>query len=281
VQSRPLDVENSLREILRTLRLKAGWTPMRDFAGWIQELVAGRLSLKVIEVSLLSVRDVPLRAQWIQEAGADDGAFRCKNAIVDFDARGRNGRGAHPCGDIDDPARFKSWTHSSGNRPSAINPARPIDRVGSPRPTIPPCVRRSTRSLSRGRIRSRAARHPRARSCALADLIFHEIHAGTALRQGRTAHVFHVKHTTARGGLILSISLRVPRSAPETAVTRLPPNRCRLFVLTSRCRSPERSHRECPRHQHDPSTCRALAWRALAPRRPAPPQPRPRVPKRD
>lgn len=61
VQAKLLDVENSLRGILRGFGLKVGRTTRRSFAGRIQELVAGHASLEALGTSLLSVRTVLLR----------------------------------------------------------------------------------------------------------------------------------------------------------------------------------------------------------------------------
>jgi transposase len=61
VQAKLLDVENSLRGILRGFGLKVGRTTGRSYAGRIQELVAGQPNLEVIGEALLSVRAVLLR----------------------------------------------------------------------------------------------------------------------------------------------------------------------------------------------------------------------------
>jgi transposase len=61
VQSKLLDVENSLRGILRGFGLKVGRTTRRSYAGRIQELVTGHPNLEVLGASLLSVRTVLLR----------------------------------------------------------------------------------------------------------------------------------------------------------------------------------------------------------------------------
>src|ERR1700730_17852377 len=61
VQSKLLDVENSLRGILRGFGLKVGKTTPRSFAGRIQELVDGQPNLEAIGEALLSVRAVLLR----------------------------------------------------------------------------------------------------------------------------------------------------------------------------------------------------------------------------
>jgi transposase len=61
VQNKLLDVENSLRGILRGFGLKVGKTTARSFAGRIQELVQGHPALEAIGAALLAVRGVLLR----------------------------------------------------------------------------------------------------------------------------------------------------------------------------------------------------------------------------
>ncbi len=56
VQSKLRDVENSLRGILRGFGLKVGKVTEREFAGRIEELVAGHPHLQMIAKALLSVR---------------------------------------------------------------------------------------------------------------------------------------------------------------------------------------------------------------------------------
>ena len=60
VQSKLLDVENSLRGILRGFGLKVGKTTATGFAGRINELVKGHRNLEVIAGALLKVRAVLL-----------------------------------------------------------------------------------------------------------------------------------------------------------------------------------------------------------------------------
>src|SRR5215216_3548055 len=60
VQCKLLDVENSLRGILRGFGLKGGKTTGTDFAGRINELVKGHPNLEVIAEALLKVRTVLL-----------------------------------------------------------------------------------------------------------------------------------------------------------------------------------------------------------------------------
>jgi transposase len=61
VQMKLLDVENSLRGILRGFGLKVGKTTRRCFAGRIEELVTGHPNLQAIAEALLTVRAVLLR----------------------------------------------------------------------------------------------------------------------------------------------------------------------------------------------------------------------------
>ncbi len=53
VQSKLLDIENSLRGILRGFGLKVGKTTERKFAGRIEELVAGHPNLETVGEALL------------------------------------------------------------------------------------------------------------------------------------------------------------------------------------------------------------------------------------
>ena len=109
VQSKLLDVENSLRGILRGFGLKVGKTTARSFAGRIQELVAGQPNLEAIGEALLSVRAVLLR-----EFKAFEKRVRL---MARQDARTRLLMTTPSVGSIvaltyssaiDDPARFKS-----------------------------------------------------------------------------------------------------------------------------------------------------------------------------
>jgi transposase len=63
VQSKLLDVENSLRGILRGFGLKVGKTTGQTFAGRIEELVHGHPHLQMIAKALLAVRAV-LRSEF-------------------------------------------------------------------------------------------------------------------------------------------------------------------------------------------------------------------------
>jgi transposase len=109
VQTKLLDVENSLRGILRGFGLKVGKTTDRSFAGRIQELVRGHPNLEAIGEALLSVRAVLLR-----EFNAFEKRVR---AMSRLDTRTRLLMSTPAVGPIvaltyasaiDDPARFKS-----------------------------------------------------------------------------------------------------------------------------------------------------------------------------
>jgi transposase len=109
VQSKLLDVENSLRGILRGFGLKVGKTTARSFAGRIRELAKGHPQLEAVGEALLSVRDVLLR-----EFNAFEKRVR---AMARSDARTRLLMSTPAVGPIvaltyaaaiDDPARFKS-----------------------------------------------------------------------------------------------------------------------------------------------------------------------------
>jgi transposase len=109
VQSKLRDVENSLRGILRGFGLKVGKTTEREFAGRIEELVAGHRHLQVIAKALLSVRTV-LRSEFA--------AFEKQvRKMARSDLRTRLLMSTPAVGPIvaltyasaiDDPARFKS-----------------------------------------------------------------------------------------------------------------------------------------------------------------------------
>jgi len=109
VQSKLLDVENSLRGILRGFGLKVGKTTGRSFAGRIRELVDGHPNLEAIGEALLSVRAVLQR-----EFNAFERRVR---AMARLNARTRLLMSTPAVGPIvaltyaaaiDDPARFKS-----------------------------------------------------------------------------------------------------------------------------------------------------------------------------
>jgi len=109
VQSKLLDVENSLRGILRGFGLKVGKTTARSFAGRIRELVQGHPNLEPVGESLLAVRDVLLR-----EFNAFEKRVR---TLSNSNARARLLMSTPAVGPIvaltyaaavDDPARFSS-----------------------------------------------------------------------------------------------------------------------------------------------------------------------------
>jgi transposase len=109
VQTKLLDVENSLRGILRGFGLKVGKTTPRSFAGRIRELVGGHPNLEAIGEALLSVRAVLQR-----EFNAFERRVR---AMARLNARTRLLMSTPAVGPIvaltyaaaiDDPARFKS-----------------------------------------------------------------------------------------------------------------------------------------------------------------------------
>ena len=109
VQSKLLDVENSLRGILRGFGLKVGKPTKREFAGRIQELVAGHPHLQQIADALLAVREA-LR----KEFAAFEKQIR---SMVRADQQARLLTSVPAVGPIvaltyasaiDDPGRFKS-----------------------------------------------------------------------------------------------------------------------------------------------------------------------------
>jgi transposase len=61
VQSKLLDVENSLRGLLRGFGLKVGKTTNRSFAGRVEDLVTDHGSLRMVAAALLSVHAVLVR----------------------------------------------------------------------------------------------------------------------------------------------------------------------------------------------------------------------------
>jgi transposase len=109
VQSKLLDIENSLRGILRGFGLKVGKTTARGFADRIRELVQGHPNLEPVSKALLAVRDVLLR-----EFNAFEKRVRTMSGS---DARARLLMSTPAVGPIvaltyaaavDDPARFSS-----------------------------------------------------------------------------------------------------------------------------------------------------------------------------
>jgi transposase len=109
IQTKLLDVENSLRGILRGFGLKVGKTTARSFAGRIQELVKGHPNLEAIGEAMLAVRTVLL-----QEFNAFEKRVR---AMARSDTRTKLLMSTPAVGPIvaltyaaavDDPTRFKS-----------------------------------------------------------------------------------------------------------------------------------------------------------------------------
>lgn len=109
VQSKLLDVENSVRGILRGFGLKVGKTTKRSFAGRVRDLVVNHTSLAMIAEALLCVHAVLLR-----ELQAFEKQVR---SIARTDPKARLLMSAPAVGPIvaltyasaiDDPTRFKS-----------------------------------------------------------------------------------------------------------------------------------------------------------------------------
>jgi transposase len=109
VQSKLLDVENSMRGILRGFGLKVGKTTDRSFAGRVRELVAGHPRLEMIAQSLLSVREVLLREFNAFEKHVRITARADANAklLMTTPAIGAIVALTYASA-VDDPARFKS-----------------------------------------------------------------------------------------------------------------------------------------------------------------------------
>ena len=109
VQSKLIDIENSLRGILRGFGLKVGKTTRTNFAGRIRELVKGHPNLKTVGEALLSVRAVLL---------GEFNAFEKRvRAMSHLNANARLLMSTPGVGQIvsltyvsaiDDPARFRS-----------------------------------------------------------------------------------------------------------------------------------------------------------------------------
>jgi transposase len=109
VQSKLLDIENSLRGILRGFGLKVGKTTARSFAERIQELVQGHPNLEVIGEALLAVRGVLLREfnafeKRVRTMARDDARIRL---LMSTPAVGPIVALTYAAA-VDDPARFRS-----------------------------------------------------------------------------------------------------------------------------------------------------------------------------
>ena len=109
IQTKLFDVEMSLRGILRGFGLKVGKTTPPRFAGRIQQLVAGHLTLEAVAAALLSAHEVLLREF--------NGFEKQLRTMARLDPRTRLLMSAPGVGPIvaltyvsaiDDPARFKS-----------------------------------------------------------------------------------------------------------------------------------------------------------------------------
>ena len=109
IQTKLFDVEMSLRGILRSFGLKVGKTTPSRFAGRIQQLVAGHLTLEAVAAALLSAHEVLLREF--------NGFEKQLRTMARLDPRTRLLMSAPGVGPIvaltyvsaiDDPARFKS-----------------------------------------------------------------------------------------------------------------------------------------------------------------------------
>ncbi len=109
IQTKLIDVEMSLRGILRGFGLKVGNTTPPRFAGRIQQLVAGHLTLEAVAAALLSAHEVLLREF--------NGFEKQLRTMARLDPRTRLLMSAPGVGPIvaltyvsaiDDPARFKS-----------------------------------------------------------------------------------------------------------------------------------------------------------------------------
>ena len=109
VQSKLLDIENSLRGILRGFGLKVGKTTRTNFAGRIRELVKGHPNLKTVGEALLSVRAVLLgefnafekRVRAMSRSNANARLLMSTPAVGQIVA-------LTYASAIDDPARFRS-----------------------------------------------------------------------------------------------------------------------------------------------------------------------------
>jgi transposase len=109
VQSKLLDVESSLRGLLRNFGLKVGETTRKQFAARVTELVRGHPNLEAIAESLLRVRETLLREfngfeRRVRQIARDDERVRLLTTTPSVGAI----VGSTFVAAIDDPARFKS-----------------------------------------------------------------------------------------------------------------------------------------------------------------------------
>jgi transposase len=109
VQSKLLDVENSLRGILRGFGLKVGKVTARGFAGRIGELVAGHPNLEAITEALLAVRAVLLREfNGFEKRVRSQARVQAKARLLMTTPAVGPIVALTFAGAVDDPARFKS-----------------------------------------------------------------------------------------------------------------------------------------------------------------------------
>ena len=109
VQSKLIDVEMSLRGILRGFGLKVGPTTPKRFAQRIEELVSDHTTLKEVAAALLAVRAVLLREfagfeKRVRQAARSDGRVRLLMSIPGVGTIA----GCTYASAIDDTGRFKS-----------------------------------------------------------------------------------------------------------------------------------------------------------------------------
>ncbi len=149
VQTKLQDVENSLRGILRGFGLKVGKTTPHNFAGRVQELVAGHPSLEAIGAALLAVRAVLFREfqtfeKRVRQMARADAKARL---LMSTPRSGRSWRS---------PMRAPSTIRPDSNhrrRPArtmglpreSTNPARPTSLAVSPRSAMARSAWRSIR----------------------------------------------------------------------------------------------------------------------------------------
>jgi transposase len=109
VQSKLLDLENSLRGILRGFGLKVGKTTKRNFAARISELVTGQPALEAIAAAMLAVHMVLLREfnNFEKRVRAMSRLQESARLLMSMPAVGPIVSLTFACA-IDDPSRFTS-----------------------------------------------------------------------------------------------------------------------------------------------------------------------------
>ena len=109
LQSKLLDVQNSLRGTLRGFGLKVGKTTERSFAGRIEELVAGHPGLEAVAKGLLAAHAVLLREFNVldKQVGKMARSHARAKLLMTMPAVGP-GTSLTYASAIDDPARFRS-----------------------------------------------------------------------------------------------------------------------------------------------------------------------------